>query len=309
MGSNTSDISVSGGEDGNVVDDNRYQLPSYYNKAEPFLRPTSPLSLPGARRQVIKPLPKGLPTYYAKVEYEPLPVVKIPNRVFHASPKGQSSNDAKDALLSVSNKRETLPELMPIGPRRSKRLALQKKAEQENTIKLLKKHRKITFQWEAPERPIIVNDRYPTRDPRTFLDLERQCSETVGELKQWPGIQFEWIPNSFIAYNASLERVYYAGFHLINRLSFPYRRYPNDYWDEELLKGLCKFEMGDFIRIRNQYFQAEAQIISCYQASNRRIFWYNKGKGNRENVQQRGKCHHDEVVLLLLLWLSTFTCT
>lgn len=119
---------------------------------------------------------------------------------------------------------------------------------------------------------------FPTRFVGLKLSLQCPPLHVMGQLIQWPGIDFEWIPHSFLAYNATLGCVYYAGFRLKNNV----RNIPNQQPPDE-------FVMGDFITIRNNYLVAEAQIVGCYQATNQRIFWKANDDGSMSNLQEKGE--------------------
>lgn len=131
--------------------------------------------------------------------------------------------------------------------------------------------RKQSHQLYKP-RP---DSHYPTRFPGLNLSLQCPAPQVMGHLVSWPGIFFEWMPDSFLAYNQSLGCAYYSGFRLkkhSGRISKP---------DE--------FAMGDYITIENEFFVTKAQIVSCYQATNPRIFLFDDEDGNKRNVQEKGE--------------------
>jgi hypothetical protein len=61
------------------------------------------------------------------------------------------------------------------------------------------------------------------------------------QLIQYPSIHFEWIPDSFVAYNETQGCVYYAGF-----------RWKNNVTNMRTCDAPDEFLMGDFITIRNE---------------------------------------------------------
>jgi hypothetical protein len=126
-------------------------------------------------------------------------------------------------------------------------------------------------------RPKVVN--HPTRFPGLTLALQCPPPNEMGPLIQRFGIDFQWIPDSFLAYNKFLGCVYFAGFRFKNRIINIRTPGPPE-----------EFLMGDFVTIETEYRRDDAQIVACYQATNPKIYWQdNDDENNRHIVQEQGE--------------------
>lgn len=130
------------------------------------------------------------------------------------------------------------------------------------------------------ESEVNCTDIIPTRKKDHYLSLKCPPQSLIGELKQWDGIEFSWIPDSFVAYNEEMGCVYYGGFRLKNS----FQRSTN------ASNKNCEYFMGDFIAIKNGYLESrKAQIVACYQATNETSYMMEVENGGKENVQERGE--------------------
>jgi hypothetical protein len=122
-------------------------------------------------------------------------------------------------------------------------------------------------------------DNIPTRHQGLTLSLQCPPPDEIRTLIHVHGIDFQWIPDSFLAYNKLFGCVYYAGF-----------RFKNYNLNIRTPEPPEEFLMGDFVTIETENKRVDAQIVACYQATNPKIYWQdNDDENSRVNVQEKGE--------------------